>query len=265
MRLLAWVVDHPAPAGGALVVVTLLLVLALPRLRIDESAEGLIVERDPARAFYDQARARFGSDDLTVLLVKADDVFTPAALGAVKRLTEAVGRLPRVSRVESLTTVKNIRGEGDTLSIDPLIDGAVPGAPEALARLRADALGHRALVNNLVSRDGRATAAELYMVVTGRVRVFDPSPDGGERTLTVLRPGGVFGEIAVLTQEVRSASVVAEEPSELLRLDFAALEQIRRRYPYTGAKLFRNLARMLGERLREATGPRVDEVEAGGR
>ena len=101
---------------------------------------------------------------------------------------------------------------------------------------------------------------EMYMVVTGRVRVFDPLPDGRERPLTMLGPGAIVGEIGVLTQQVRSASVVAEARSELLRLDLAALERIRKWSPYTSAKLFRNIARMLGERLREATRPGVENV-----
>jgi CRP-like cAMP-binding protein len=86
-------------------------------------------------------------------------------------------------------------------------------------------------------------------VLSGRTRVVD-----GERTLTTLGPGDLFGEIALIGEGVRSASVVAEGPGEILALDFRALERIRRRFPYTGAKLFRNLARNLAHRLREETG-----------
>ena len=66
-------------------------------------------------------------------------------------------------------------------------------------------------------------------------------------------PGATFGEMGLLTREARSANVVAEAPSEILELDYPALERIRMRFPYTGAKLFRNLARMLSDRLRRAT------------
>ena len=47
----------------------------------------------------------------------------------------------------------------------------------------------------------------------------------------------------------------------MLELDFQALERIRMRFPYTGATLPRNLARMLSERLRLAT---RELVEPGG-
>jgi predicted RND superfamily exporter protein len=91
----------------------------------------------------------------------------------------------------------------------------------------------------------------IYVVIAGRVRVFDVGPDGVERTLTVLDVGAVFGEMALFTGGVRTAHVIAEEPVELFRLDFAAVERLRRRFPFTGAKLFRNLAGILSERLRE--------------
>ncbi len=124
-----------------------------------------------------------------------------------------------------------------------------------LGKLEAKAAGA------LVLRKGE-TGDEMYMVITGRLRAFDRRPDGRETVLTELTPGAVFGEMALVTREVRSAFVVATTDAEVLRLDFAALERIRRRFPYTGAKLFRNLARVLADRLRNTTGALVAEEAA---
>jgi CRP-like cAMP-binding protein len=85
------------------------------------------------------------------------------------------------------------------------------------------------------------------------VRVSDRLPDETEKILTRLEPGAVFGEMALVSQEPRSASVVAETAVEVLRLDVEAFELIRRRFPFTGAKLFRNLARVLALRLRHTS------------
>ena len=74
--------------------------------------------------------------------------------------------------------------------------------------------------------------------------------------------GTTYGEMGLVTQEVRSANVVAVTEAEALRLDFAALERIRRWFPYTGAKLFRNLARILSERLRHTTRVMLGEDRA---
>jgi predicted RND superfamily exporter protein len=109
----------------------------------------------------------------------------------------------------------------------------------------------------LIIRKGD-TGEDMYLVITGRMRAFDLYPDGREKTLSPLEPGDVFGEVALVSRETRSAYVVAVEDTEILRLDFAALERIRRRFPYTGAKLFRNLAKILAGRLRRATDALVE-------
>src|SRR5581483_5658756 len=102
------------------------------------------------------------SDNLTVVLLKADDVFTPGVLTTVQRLSDALLRLDGVSRVESLTTVKNLRGDGDTLDTEPLVGATIPRDPATLARLRRDALGNRVFAGNLVAADARATAITVY-------------------------------------------------------------------------------------------------------
>ena len=79
-RLLFWLADRPFVALGLLALVTVAFAFQVPRLRIDESAEGLMVEGDPARQFYEQVTRRFGSDNLTkVLLAKPPLRQQPAA------------------------------------------------------------------------------------------------------------------------------------------------------------------------------------------
>jgi uncharacterized protein len=161
-RLLLWVVDRPTLAAALLIGVTLALGTQVPRIEVDTSAESFMVEKDPAREFYEEARRRFGSDDLTVVLVQADDVFTPPALTAIQRLSDALERLDGVTRVESLTTVNNIRGGDGTLNTDQLVGRQIPSHPAALQRIRADALSNRVFVPNLVSADARAAGIVVY-------------------------------------------------------------------------------------------------------
>jgi CRP-like cAMP-binding protein len=94
---------------------------------------------------------------------------------------------------------------------------------------------------------------QLYMVVAGRLLVVDQDLDGHERTLAIVDPGGVFGETGMAADGYRTFSARAETPAEILQLDFDALERLRRRFPFTAAKVFRNLARILGERLQDTT------------
>lgn len=57
-----------------------------------------------------------------------------------------------------------------------------------------------------------------YLVRSGSVEVVSTPAEGEERRLAVLGPGMIFGEVALLTEERRNATVRALEPSGLLVL-----------------------------------------------
>jgi CRP/FNR family cyclic AMP-dependent transcriptional regulator len=53
--------------------------------------------------------------------------------------------------------------------------------------------------------------SSLYIILSGKVRVFSSDDKSKEVTLMIQEPGSYFGEIALLTDEPRSASVVTLE------------------------------------------------------
>jgi len=58
----------------------------------------------------------------------------------------------------------------------------------------------------------------LYGILAGRVRIFTPGPDTHEVTLNILEPGELFGEIALIDGEPRSASAVAIGETRLMHI-----------------------------------------------
>ncbi len=54
----------------------------------------------------------------------------------------------------------------------------------------------------------------MYIIINGRVRVFD-----GDKTINFLGEREIFGELALLDPEPRSAAVEAVEETRLFRLD----------------------------------------------
>lgn len=81
----------------------------------------------------------------------------------------------------------------------------------------------------------------MYIIVRGRMMVHD-----GERKLNDLGPGDVFGEMAVLDPEPRSASVTAQTEGVLLRLKQETLHDLMVQQP----EITRGVIRMLSNRLR---------------
>lgn len=161
-RMMRWVVDHWAVSSAAVLLLTVFFGLQVPKLVIDTSAEGLMLEKDPSKVFYEKIKTKFGSDTLTIVLVKADTVFTEPVLQSIKRMSDGIERFVGVSRVESLTTVNNIKGEGDSLNTEPLVGPVVPSDPHAIARIRSDALGNPIFVGNIVNGQGTAAAINAY-------------------------------------------------------------------------------------------------------
>jgi CRP/FNR family cyclic AMP-dependent transcriptional regulator len=87
-----------------------------------------------------------------------------------------------------------------------------------------------------------------YIVRSGSLRVTREHSDGRAITLATLGPGDIFGELAMLDGEVRSASVETLEDSELVALPGADVRALLGRHPEITVKL---VAALVG-RLRAA-------------
>jgi len=91
-------------------------------------------------------------------------------------------------------------------------------------------------------------ADALYVVISGRLKVTMSDNEGREVILAILNQGEVFGEMGLIDQAPRSATVVAMESCELLtitRADFTKCLQ-------KNFDLTMNVIRGLVKRLREA-------------
>ncbi|MCB8944373.1 MAG: cyclic nucleotide-binding domain-containing protein [Ardenticatenaceae bacterium] len=86
----------------------------------------------------------------------------------------------------------------------------------------------------------------MYMIVSGKVRVHD-----GDHTLNFLATADVFGEMALLEAEPRTASVTAMEPTHLLRLDQAAFQDLLQSQPSLSRGIIQVLSHHLRERVRD--------------
>jgi CRP-like cAMP-binding protein len=115
-----------------------------------------------------------------------------------------------------IADLKEFEGEG-------VSSGVTTPAPEALL----DAL--RAMASTVVYKNGQDIfrqgdrADALYAVESGLLEVSSLSEQGQKLTHLVLRPGTVFGEIAVFDGGVRTATVTAMRDSVVLRVPGATL------------------------------------------
>lgn len=96
-----------------------------------------------------------------------------------------------------------------------------------------------------------APGDSMYMIAEGQVEVKKHDTRGALRTALFLGEGQVFGELALLDQGRRTATVVADEyPTVLYRLAREAFETLCRNDSGLGYLMMRNIALDLAFKLR---------------
>lgn len=98
-----------------------------------------------------------------------------------------------------------------------------------------------------ILRAGEETDA-LYLILSGRVKVLIPDEEGHEVILSIMGPQDFFGEMGLLDDQPRSASVESLESCEMLRLTKAGFTNIIKDNFELAMSIIRNLVR----RLRDA-------------
>jgi CRP-like cAMP-binding protein len=106
------------------------------------------------------------------------------------------------------------------LAATPLFAGMPSDALQALvANLQLASLER----GELLFREGDPSDA-LYVIVEGEVAVQTRGPPRADRSR--LGPGAFIGEVALMTDQPRSATVVCTQPAELLRIDRYTLSRV---------------------------------------
>jgi CRP/FNR family transcriptional regulator/CRP/FNR family cyclic AMP-dependent transcriptional regulator len=90
----------------------------------------------------------------------------------------------------------------------------------------------------------------MFIIRSGRVKIYSQGEGGQELTLTVYGKGEFFGEFSLIDGEPRSASAQAVEQTEALVLWHQDLIDILGEYPQIAVSLMRGLV----SRLRHTTG-----------
>jgi len=130
---------------------------------------------------------------------------------------------------------------------DTVAHGSVPAMPlfsalepPALERLLGALTVRDLATDELAIRQGEE-GREAFVVVRGVLRAERMPPAGvegvGPTVLAALGPGAIFGEMALVSDAPRAASVVAQEPVTLLVASREALEALASTEPAVGREL----------------------------
>ena len=153
-------------------------------------------------------------DDFEIIELEVDDDIEPEIELATELEFEDIEEIPLPEPRAIGTAAQR------ALASTPLFAGLSPDALEALVE-------HLELVpmdaGDILFREGDAADA-LYVVAEGEVAVLAEGPPRVE--MARLGPGAFIGEVALMTDQPRSATVAAITAAELLRIDRATLSRV---------------------------------------
>lgn len=191
----------------------------------DELGEHLQGSLDHAATdLINLANQRGGEDNITVVLLRAAAPSNPAEQARNSLVNECFETLENISLLAQLTMAElMIVGEALTTETHP--KGAV------------------------VVKEGDASEA-MYIIVSGTLEVRR-----GDKPLAFLDAGSHFGEMALLNNAPRSATVKASTNCRLLALRRDRLVNLVQANPMIGVKILWRIAQIQSMRLDDATLP----------
>lgn len=88
---------------------------------------------------------------------------------------------------------------------------------------------------------------EMYVLHTGKVKVFRLSADGKEQVLRTVSPGEFFGELSLFGRQRQSDSAVALEDAAMCVIEWDQLRTLMERIPSIAFKVMEQLSARLAQ------------------
>lgn len=183
----------------------------LPKIFFDFSTEGFLHEEDPTLMEYRAFRKQFGRDEVLIVALSVQNLFTQKTLKKIKALHEELeDNVPFLEDITSIVNARNTRGEGKTLVVEDLLENW-PQSASDMAALKDRIFSNRMYTNMLISEDGRFTTIILktqnYSVPEKDFDVLDGFEEDGDESED--EGGTTAEEDSFLSNEENAAFVTA--------------------------------------------------------
>ncbi len=127
------------------------------QLKYDQSIEVWFLKDDKSIVSYRNFLKRFEAEQVVIMAIFRDDVFSKESLKAIEQMTLEAQDAPNVHRVLSVANVEVPQGEGIDVYVGPLLE-SIPETDEEAAAIRKRILGDPMLVENFTNAEGTATS-----------------------------------------------------------------------------------------------------------
>ena len=164
------IVHRPKTIVFLILLLTGFFAYHVQHIHLDSSVDSLLARDDPEKGYYDEVRHQFGSDEIGVIGVIADNIYTPQVLQKIKRLTDEIKKISEVKDVFSLTNVPDIITS--VAKEHALLVPDVNATHATFEELKNKLADQPIYLKNLVSADGRAAAINIFFANLGDDEFF---------------------------------------------------------------------------------------------
>ncbi|NRB37665.1 MAG: MMPL family transporter [Pseudomonadales bacterium] len=162
-------ITRPKTALVILAVIFAFMLMQLPKLRIDTSAESFLLPTSAPIVNYDKFRHEFGRDEFFIVIVTGVDVFSLDFLSTFRDFHHSLeADVANLQSVESLVNVRSIYGDGDDLIAEELLE-TFPENEADLQQIKQRIRGKEIYYDRLINRDEDTVAVLVKMMPTKRV------------------------------------------------------------------------------------------------
>ena len=161
-RLAEWIVKKRLAVLLVIVLLTLFFSYHAVKIEIYTAFSDLVPRDHPYIQTHNEFWKTFGGANVVLISLETTDgdIFNPAALTKIKKLTEAVERIPGANNYQIFSIarqkVKDVRATAWGIEVQPVMWPNVPRTPEEIERLRNIVYANPTIVGRLVSEDGKA-------------------------------------------------------------------------------------------------------------
>lgn len=141
----------------AVTVLTVSFLFLAPKVKMDNSVDVFFDKQSPSYVDFQSWKEQFGSDELIIVALHHNNIFTFDNLTAIKKITQKIELLDNVAEVTSITNVNDIVGDDQDFIVRQFIED-VPKEKAALNQLADQAKSNPIYLNRIVSSDSKTTA-----------------------------------------------------------------------------------------------------------
>ncbi len=104
--------------------------------------------------------------------------------------------------------------------------------------------------NDVLIQEGDESNKDLYIIFSGSVVANISTQKEDSANINVMERGQIFGELSLISDIKRSASIIATSSGTVIRISKQNFEKICQQNPHLGMITYKNIAHVLSDRIR---------------